>query len=69
MKNKIILNITQDLLFANIVFLLIYRSALDAQQHLRVPGHEHLMVSDDEENSEITFLKTLSKQEKKKLLK
>nr|KAF7420555.1 hypothetical protein H0235_010852 [Vespula pensylvanica] len=49
--------------------LALKKSALDAQQHLRVPGHEHLMVSDDEENSEITFLKTLSKQEKKKLLK
>ncbi|XP_043248361.1 corepressor interacting with RBPJ 1 [Colletes gigas] len=49
--------------------LALKKSALNAQQHLRVPEHEHLMVSDDEEQSEITFLKTLSKKEKKKLLK
>ncbi|XP_029055441.2 corepressor interacting with RBPJ 1 [Osmia bicornis bicornis] len=49
--------------------LALKKSALSAQQHLRVPEHEHLMVSDDEEQSEITFLKTLSKTEKKKLLK
>ncbi|KAK2586618.1 hypothetical protein KPH14_011491 [Odynerus spinipes] len=49
--------------------LALKKSALEAQQHLRVPGHEHLMLSDDDEHSEITFLKTLSKQEKKKLLK
>ncbi|XP_033183171.1 corepressor interacting with RBPJ 1 [Bombus vancouverensis nearcticus] len=48
--------------------LALKKSALSAQQHLRVPEHEHLMVSDDEEQSEITFLKTLSKKEKKKLL-
>lgn len=46
------------------------RSALDAQQHLQVPEHEHLMVSEDEELSErdFSFLKSLSKKEKKKLL-
>lgn len=44
------------------------RSALDAQQHLRVPENEHLMVSEDEEQSELSFLKSLSKKEKKKLL-
>ncbi|KOC61465.1 Corepressor interacting with RBPJ 1 [Habropoda laboriosa] len=49
--------------------LALKKSALSAQQHLRVPEHEHLMVSDDEEQSEITLLKTLSKKEKKKLLK
>lgn len=50
--------------------LALKKSALEAQQHLRVPGHEHLMLSDDDdEHSEITFLKTLSKEEKKKLLK
>ncbi|KZC04730.1 PREDICTED: corepressor interacting with RBPJ 1 [Dufourea novaeangliae] len=49
--------------------LALKKSALNAQQHLRVPEHEHLMVSDDEEQSEITFLKTLSKKEKKKLLR
>ncbi|OAD59562.1 Corepressor interacting with RBPJ 1 [Eufriesea mexicana] len=48
--------------------LALKKSALSAQQHLRVPEHEHLMVSDDEEQSEIRFLKTLSKKEKKKLL-
>lgn len=52
-----------------ISFCLIGRSALSAQQHLRVPEHEHLMVSDDEEQSEITFLKALTKKEKKRLLK
>jgi len=41
---------------------------LDAQQHLRVPEHEHLMVSEDEEQSELSFLKSLSKKEKKRLL-
>ncbi|XP_066587202.1 corepressor interacting with RBPJ 1 [Prorops nasuta] len=45
------------------------KSALSAQQHLRVPEHEHLMVSEDEEQSEVSFLKTLTKKEKKKLLK
>lgn len=49
--------------------LALKKSALEAQQHLRVPGHEHLMLSDDDEPSEISFLKTLSKEEKKKLLK
>ncbi|CAL7944196.1 unnamed protein product [Xylocopa violacea] len=49
--------------------LALKKSALSAQQHLRVPEHEHLMVSDDEEQSEISFLKTLSKKDKKKLLK
>lgn len=49
--------------------LALKKSALSAQQHLRVPEHEHLMVSDDEEQSEMTFLKTLSKKEKKKLLR
>ncbi|XP_076649679.1 corepressor interacting with RBPJ 1 [Halictus rubicundus] len=49
--------------------LALKKSALNAQQHLRVPEHEHLMVSDDEEQSEIKFLKTLSKKEKKKLLR
>ncbi|CAK9798351.1 Corepressor interacting with RBPJ 1 [Anthophora quadrimaculata] len=49
--------------------LALKKSALSAQQHLRVPEHEHLMVSDDEEQSAITLLKTLSKKEKKKLLK
>lgn len=45
-----------------------YRSVLDAQQHLQVPKHEDLMVSEDEEQSELSFLKSLSKKEKKKLL-
>lgn len=49
--------------------LALKKSALNAQQHLRVPEHEHLMVSDDEEQSEIAFLKNLSKKEKKKLLR
>ncbi|XP_076764334.1 corepressor interacting with RBPJ 1 [Xylocopa sonorina] len=49
--------------------LALKKSALSAQQHLRVPEHEHLMVSDGEEQSEISFLKTLSKKDKKKLLK
>ncbi|EFN84618.1 corepressor interacting with RBPJ 1 isoform X1 [Harpegnathos saltator] len=48
--------------------LALKKSALDAQQHLRVPEHEHLMVSEDEEQSELSFLKSLSKKEKKKLL-
>lgn len=49
--------------------LALKKSALSAQQHLRVPEHEHLMVSEDEEQSEVSFLKSLSKKEKKKLLK
>ncbi|XP_076248432.1 corepressor interacting with RBPJ 1 [Calliopsis andreniformis] len=49
--------------------LALKKSALNAQQHLRVPEHEHLMVSEDEEQSEMAFLKTLSKKEKKKLLR
>ncbi|KAL6256553.1 hypothetical protein P5V15_012663 [Pogonomyrmex californicus] len=48
--------------------LALKKSALDAQQHLRVPEHEHLMVSEDEDQSELSFLKSLSKKEKKKLL-
>lgn len=48
--------------------LALKKSALDAQQHLRVPEHEHLMVSEDEEQSELSFLKSLSKKEKKRLL-
>ncbi|XP_018056300.1 PREDICTED: corepressor interacting with RBPJ 1, partial [Atta colombica] len=48
--------------------LALKKSALDAQQHLRVPEHEHLMVSEDEEQSELLFLKSLSKKEKKRLL-
>jgi len=43
-----------------------FRCALDAQ-HLQTSEHEHLMVS-DEEQSDLTFLKSLSKKEKKKLL-
>ncbi|XP_058805316.1 corepressor interacting with RBPJ 1 [Phymastichus coffea] len=49
--------------------LALKKSALNAQQHLSVPQHQHLMVSDDEEQTEITFFKSLSKKEKKKLLK
>lgn len=49
--------------------LALKKSALSAQQHLRVPEHEHLMISDDEEQSEMKYLKTLSKRDKKKLLK
>lgn len=49
--------------------LALKKSALDAQQHLRVPINEHLMVSEDEEEQEVSFLKSLSKKEKKKLLK
>ncbi|XP_051160449.1 corepressor interacting with RBPJ 1 [Leptopilina boulardi] len=49
--------------------LALKKSALDAQQHLRVPTNEHLMVSEDEEEQEVSFLKSLSKKEKKKLLK
>ncbi|EZA60510.1 hypothetical protein DMN91_010497 [Ooceraea biroi] len=48
--------------------LALKKSALDAQQHLQVPEHEHLMVSEDEEQSDLSFLKSLSKKEKKKLL-
>lgn len=48
--------------------LALKKSALDAQQHLRVPEHEHLIVSEDEEQSELSFLKSLSKKEKKRLL-
>ncbi|XP_071568710.1 corepressor interacting with RBPJ 1 isoform X1 [Temnothorax nylanderi] len=48
--------------------LALKKSALDAQQHLRVPDHEHLIVSEDEEQSELSFLKSLSKKEKKRLL-
>lgn len=52
-----------------VINLLSYsRSALDAQQHLQVPEYEHLMVSEDEEQSDFSFLKSLSKKEKKKLL-
>ncbi|XP_043283409.1 corepressor interacting with RBPJ 1 [Venturia canescens] len=51
--------------------LALKKSALSAQQHLRVPEHEDLMVSgdEDEEQPEVTFFKSLSKKEKKKLLK
>ncbi|XP_046482133.1 corepressor interacting with RBPJ 1 [Neodiprion pinetum] len=49
--------------------LALKKSALDAQQHLRVPEHQDLMVSEDEEQSEVNFLRSLSKKEKKKLLK
>lgn len=49
--------------------LALKKSALDAQQHLRVPTNEHLMVSEDEAEQEVSFLKSLSKKEKKKLLK
>ncbi|XP_012254908.1 corepressor interacting with RBPJ 1 [Athalia rosae] len=49
--------------------LALKKSALDAQQHLRVPEHQDLMVSEDEEQSEVNFLKSLSKKEKKKLLR
>ncbi|XP_011860836.1 PREDICTED: corepressor interacting with RBPJ 1 [Vollenhovia emeryi] len=48
--------------------LALKKSALDAQQHLRVPGHEHLIVSEDEEQSELSFIKSLTKKEKKRLL-
>ncbi|XP_077261113.1 corepressor interacting with RBPJ 1 [Temnothorax americanus] len=48
--------------------LALKKSALDAQQHLRVPDHDHLIVSEDEEQSELSFLKSLSKKEKKRLL-
>jgi len=48
--------------------LALKKSVLDAQQHLRIPEHEHLMISEDEEQSELSFLKLLSKKEKKKLL-
>ncbi|XP_032665373.1 corepressor interacting with RBPJ 1 isoform X2 [Odontomachus brunneus] len=48
--------------------LALKKSALDAQQHLQVPENEDLMVSEDEEQSELSFLKSLSKKEKKKLL-
>jgi len=41
---------------------------LDVQQHLQIPEHEHLIISEDEEQSELSFLKFLSKKEKKKLL-
>jgi len=50
--------------------LALKKSALSAQQHLRVPEHEELMVSaDEDEQPEVTFFKSLSKKEKKKLLK
>lgn len=48
--------------------LALKKSALDAQQHLSVPEHEHLMISEDEEQSEVSFLKSLTKKDKKKLL-
>ncbi|XP_020293584.1 corepressor interacting with RBPJ 1 [Pseudomyrmex gracilis] len=48
--------------------LALKKSALDAQQHLRVTEHDHLMVSEDEEQSEMQFIKSLTKKEKKKLL-
>ncbi|KAM0724606.1 Corepressor interacting with RBPJ 1 [Formica fusca] len=48
--------------------LALKKSVLDAQQHLRIPEHEHPMISEDEEQSELSFLKCLSKKEKKKLL-
>ncbi|XP_011503441.1 PREDICTED: corepressor interacting with RBPJ 1 [Ceratosolen solmsi marchali] len=44
------------------------KSALNAQQHLSVPHNQDLMVSEDEQ-SEVAFLKSLSKKEKRKLLK
>ncbi|XP_072750255.1 corepressor interacting with RBPJ 1 [Anoplolepis gracilipes] len=48
--------------------LALKKSVLDAQQHLRIPEHDHFMISEDEEQSELSFLKLLSKKEKKKLL-
>ncbi|KAL6420652.1 hypothetical protein ACFW04_014264 [Cataglyphis niger] len=48
--------------------LALKKSVLDAQQHLRIPENEHPMISEDEEQSELSFLKCLSKKEKKKLL-
>lgn len=53
------------------MFFIFCRSALDAQQHLGIPGNEELMMdSDDNEGEpEVAFIKTLSKKEKKKLLK
>ncbi|OXU27591.1 hypothetical protein TSAR_008121 [Trichomalopsis sarcophagae] len=49
--------------------LALKKSALNAQQHLSVPQHQDQMVSEDEEQSEVAFLKSLSKKEKKKLLR
>ncbi|XP_015110905.1 corepressor interacting with RBPJ 1 isoform X1 [Diachasma alloeum] len=49
--------------------LALKRSALTAQQHLRVPQHEELMVSGDDEPTEEEFLNSLTRKEKKKLLK
>ncbi|KAK0089885.1 hypothetical protein PV325_004908 [Microctonus aethiopoides] len=49
--------------------LALKKSALSAQQHLRVPEHEDEMVSGDDEMSEEAFLNSLSKKEKKRLLK
>ncbi|XP_025269848.1 corepressor interacting with RBPJ 1 [Camponotus floridanus] len=48
--------------------LALKKSVLDVQQHLQIPEHEHLIISEDEEQSELSFLKFLSKKEKKKLL-
>ncbi|KAK0174902.1 hypothetical protein PV327_010615 [Microctonus hyperodae] len=49
--------------------LALKKSALSAQQHLRVPEHEDEMVSGDDEISGEAFLNSLSKKEKKRLLK
>ncbi|KAJ8680254.1 hypothetical protein QAD02_016041 [Eretmocerus hayati] len=49
--------------------LALKKSALIAQQHLSVPQNQEFMVYEDEEETEMGFLKSLSKKEKKKLLK
>lgn len=49
--------------------LALKKFALSAQQHLRIPEDAHLMVSEDEEEHDDKFIKSLSYKQKKKLLK
>lgn len=49
--------------------LALKRSALNAQQHLRLPEHEELLVLDDEPQNEEEFFDSLSKKEQKRIIK
>lgn len=49
--------------------LALKKSALSAQQHLRVPEDAHLMISEDEDEPEMKFIQSLTFKQKKKLLK
>ncbi|XP_057322717.1 corepressor interacting with RBPJ 1 [Microplitis mediator] len=49
--------------------LALKKSAMTAQQHLRIPQHEDEMVSGDEEMSEEAFFNSLTKKEKKRLIR